>query len=219
MFRKISLVSLLLTCSMSYAAFACDGHKEPETQTMVDCECEEKPNWWKDGWAVTFYSGPFTSQQTGKIFFNFNAQFERSAILALELSKKLGTVLDDRLQFELATGLVKHVGRQHHWEVDAPVFIARWKQFPWNETVRTTFAIGDGVSFASRLPRHEVERRGRDECAKTLNYLMAEITFGHKSLPNWDFVLRYHHRSGVFGLYDGVHDGSNVLAAGIKYKF
>lgn len=219
MFKKLSLFSCLLGAAFASQAFACDGHKKPEPQPMAECECEEKPDWWTDGWALTFYSGPFSSQTTSKIIFDFNAQFERSAILAVELSKKLGSVLDDRLQFELGAGLVKHVGHQHHWEVDIPVLIARWKEFPWNDTVRTTFAIGDGVSFASRIPKHELERRGRNESAKTLNYLMAELTFGHKSLPNWDFVLRYHHRSGVFGLYDGVHDASNVFAAGIKYKF
>ncbi|MCD6073356.1 MAG: hypothetical protein K0Q70_239, partial [Rhodospirillales bacterium] len=28
-----------------------------------------------------------------------------------------------------------------------------------------------------------------------------------------------HHRSGVFGLYDGVSKGSNLVTAGIRYRF
>ncbi|MEB3702668.1 hypothetical protein Bealeia1_01786 [Candidatus Bealeia paramacronuclearis] len=208
--KKLSSLTLAFLFSMTL---------QPLSASEKEITADEKPSWWDEGWALTFYSGPFSSQTTSKIFFDFNAQFEKSAILALAVSKKLGTVFENRLQFELEAGIVKHVGHQHHWELDTPVIVARWMKFPWNETLRTTFAIGDGISFASRKPFHEVERRGDKLSAKTLNYLMAELTFGHKSLPNWDFVLRYHHRSGVFGLFDGVHDASNVFAGGIKYKF
>jgi hypothetical protein len=33
----------------------------------------------------------------------------------------------------------------------------------------------------------------------------------------WSLVTRIHHRSGAWGLFG--HSGSNVLAAGIRYRF
>ena len=221
MIKKLGTLVVMGSLLMSQSLMASEKHKQKPQQNLVEeCPCDhKKPSWWKEGWALTFYSGPMTSQTTHKILFEFNAQFAGSTLLALAVSKKLGSVLDNRLQFELEADLAKYVGPQHNWEFDAPVLVARWTKFPWNDTVRTTFAIGDGISFTSRLPKYEVERRGRDECARTLNYVMSELTFGVKSLPNWDFVLRYHHRSGMFGLFDGVHDASTAFAAGIKYKF
>jgi hypothetical protein len=32
-------------------------------------------------------------------------------------------------------------------------------------------------------------------------------------------VVRVHHRSGVWGLFNGVGRGSNVLVGGVRYRF
>jgi hypothetical protein len=37
--------------------------------------------------------------------------------------------------------------------------------------------------------------------------------------PQWTLFGRVHHRSGVFGLFDGMNGGSNVVGAGIRYTF
>jgi hypothetical protein len=180
--------------------------------------CKEKcRSWWSRGWATTLYAGPLTSQTTSKIF--SDPDFGNSGIVALAGSKELGTVLEKRLGFELETQLVQHFGDQRNFEFNPIVFIARWKQFPWNETMPTTFAIGDGISIASEKPKLEVKRRGSHDTSQTLNYVMAEATFSHPCYRQWAFVLRYHHRSGMFGTFNGVHDASTAFAAGVKYWF
>jgi len=32
-------------------------------------------------------------------------------------------------------------------------------------------------------------------------------------------VIRWHHRSGVYGLFNGIHGGSNVVTGGIRLRF
>ncbi|MBI2707819.1 MAG: hypothetical protein HYX35_05875 [Proteobacteria bacterium] len=180
-------------------------------------KCEPPPSsWWKTGWAATVYSGPLTSQITSRMF--SNADFSHSGILAFGLAKKIGSVLEDRLNFELEAVAVQHFGEQKHFEIVPISIIFRWRSFPWNNTLFTTLAIGDGVSIATQLPNLEARVRGA-KSARTVNYLMAEVTFSLPSCPNWALVGRYHHRSGIFGTYFGVHDASTAFAAGVKYWF
>ncbi len=178
--------------------------------------CHQKLSWWEQGWAGTLYSGPLTSQTSSKIIRDID--FGNSGIVAFAISKELGTFMDKRLGFEVETNVVQHFGDQKHFEFDPIAIIVRWKEFPWNKRLPTTLAIGDGISIATQTPKLEVKRRGNDT-AKVLNYVMAEATFSSPCYPQWAFVLRYHHRSGVFGTFNGVHDASTAFAAGVKYWF
>lgn len=179
--------------------------------------CQQNVCWWKKGWAATLYSGPLTSQNSTQIV--RKADFGDSFIIALAGSKELGEVWKDKLGFELEAQAVQHFGEQKHFELNPIVLIARWKAFPWNQSLPTTFAIGDGLSIATSRPKLEKKRRGHRHSSAALNYLMAETTFALPSCPKWAFVLRYHHRSGVFGTFYGVHDASTVFAAGFKHWF
>jgi hypothetical protein len=179
--------------------------------------CKEKGSWWKKGWATTVYSGPLTSQTSSKIFRHHG--FGGSGIFAITASKEIGDFYEKRLNFELESQAVFHFGKQHHFEWNPIAIIARWRSFPWNKALPTTLAIGDGISIATRKPKLEVKRRGRHDSARTLNYVMAEATFSLPCYTQWAFVLRYHHRSGMFGLFHGVHDASTAFAAGVKYWF
>lgn len=118
--------------------------------------------------------------------------------------------------FEAEAQGLKHWGASSHWEGTAAV-VARWTAFPWNGYLITTVAIGEGVSVASSIPA--VERRKNRPESRVLNYLFFEATFALTSAPEVELVTRLHHRSGVGGLYNGVHDGSNYLGAGLRWRF
>lgn len=187
------------------------------TDILAIRHCKQVPSWWQQGWATTIFSGPLTSQTTSKIF--KDPDFGDSGIVALAVSKELGAFMENRLGFELESQGVQHFGDQKHFELNPIILVARWRAFPWNKTLPTTMAIGDGVSIAMQKPKLEVKRRGDHESSKTLNFVMAEVTLSPPSLPQWAFVLRYHHRSGMFGLFNGVHDASTAFAAGFKYWY
>lgn len=111
---------------------------------------------------------------------------------------------------------------QNHWEFNA-LFTVRWLKFPWDKYIDTSFAVGEGVSYATSVPAVERDLHGEvvgldTKTSEWLNYLMFEATFGLPSYPSWDLIFRIHHRSGVFGLYNGVDGGSNTIAVGLRYN-
>ena len=129
---------------------------------------------------------------------------------------KIGNLFD-WIDFELEGQAVKHLEGQHHWEFNSLV-IARWLRFPWNDIVKTSFAVGEGLSLATNKSVSEEKYHG-EKTDKFLNYLMFEFDFALPHEPSWSLVTRIHHRSGVFGLFGGVHGATNAFSLGIRYHF
>ena len=48
---------------------------------------------------------------------------------------------------------------------------------------------------------------------------MFEFDFFLPDHPRFGLVTRLHHRSGAFGLFDGVHDAANAVGFGLRYRF
>lgn len=165
-------------------------------------------------WYLTLYGGQGADSDLGEML-TFQADFKNVYLLALAVERGLYTY-KDKLRFEVEGIVVKYFGRQENAEFDALV-IARWLDFPWNNHLQTTFAVGDGLSVATEVPEFEKERRNGNT-AQVLNYLMFELTFGLPQLPRWSLITRIHHRSGMFGLFDGVHGAFNSLCFGLRYE-
>jgi hypothetical protein len=168
----------------------------------------------KEDWAVTVYGA---SQLRGDIWSTFYApEFDTSYyFLALAVSRKIYS-FSKHLDLELEGQGVKHFGEQHHGEFNG-LFAFRWLTFPWNKYIDTTIAIGDGLSYATRTPK--IEEEIHKKTSLLLNYLMLEMTFALPETPQWNLVVRLHHRSGIFGFFDGIEGASNALGIGLKYKF
>lgn len=123
------------------------------------------------------------------------------------------------LSWELEMQAVRHSGIQTHPEINGLVSM-RWNRLPWDDHVDTSIAFGSGMSYAFDMP--ELEPRSDmddEESNRLLNYLLVEIDLSPPRAPQWGMVLRLHHRSGVFGLYNGVSGGSNFVGAGLRYAF
>lgn len=123
---------------------------------------------------------------------------------------------EEGLGWEVEGQVVKHFGMQHHWEFNG-CLVARWHPFFWDDFIDTSFAIGEGLSYATEKPELEVAR-GQDT-ARLLNYLLFEFTFALPEYPNVQAIVMMHHRSGAFGLFSGVRGGSNFIGYGFKYIF
>jgi hypothetical protein len=96
-------------------------------------------------------------------------------------------------------------------------FYLRFDGFPWNRFVYTTFAVSTGLHFISELPLGETYPG--DRTSHVLHYFSPEFTLAHPQYKNHELVVRYHHRSGVFGQLNGVRGGSNVIALGYRHRF
>jgi hypothetical protein len=97
----------------------------------------------------------------------------------------------------------------------------RYDGFPWTNYVYTTFGLSMGPDYVTRLPRVE---RGTDALpeanqSRFLNFFSPELTFALPSRPHQEVVLRYMHRSGIFGTFNGVWEGANSLTLGFRMRF
>ena len=123
---------------------------------------------------------------------------------------------NDHLVFELEAQAVQHFGDQTHAEWNA-VFIARWMSFPWNHILPTTFAFGEGLSYATKTPN--IEQQHNEKVSHFLNYLAIEFTFTLPKYKHFHLMTRVHHRSGAYKLFNGVKGASNGVGVGIRYEF
>lgn len=129
-----------------------------------------------------------------------------------------GSTFGDHLMLEGEAGASFRFGNEHLGEAWTGLYV-RYDGFFWNDTVYTTLAVNTGVSLLTDFSDFE---RGRDEHsknAKLLHYMGPELTFSPPDNHNIEFLIRYHHRSGVFGLFDGVISGSTFVSTGFRYRF
>ena len=125
-------------------------------------------------------------------------------------------VYKDKFNLEFEFQLAEHWKHQEYEEVNA-VMIFRWLKFPWDRYLDTSVAFGDGLSYA--FEDSELEDLRHEKTTKFLNYLKLEWAFNMPSYPDWVLFLQIYHRSGMFGTFDGVYGASNLIGAGIKYRF
>jgi hypothetical protein len=147
---------------------------------------------------------------TGELEFKGSHHFVTAAV-----GKELWT-WRDMIRLETEGQVGQHWGDKSHNEFNA-AFIVRWLPFWWDHIVDTSFAVGEGVSYATRTP--SIEEEQHDETSKFLNYLMFDLEFTPPTPSPWSCFVRIHHRSGVDGLFDDVRGASNALAIGLKYTF
>ena len=166
------------------------------------------------GWFLSIYGGQ-VNEDSAKDSLTHNANYVNSYFCAFTAGKKLLNYRGN-IDIEAEGQIVKHWELQDHLEFNA-LFIFRWLPFPWDEYLDTSFAVGEGISYATNDPEIEVENN--DETSKILNYLMFELAFIVPKQPNWSLFVRLHHRSGIFGLINGVHGGSNASGIGFRYTF
>jgi hypothetical protein len=170
-----------------------------------------------DGYFLSLYGGQASDTQFNAIIRGM-VEYKDYYLIAGTLSKEL-MVYKDRVGIEVEGQVVKHIEGQEHWEFN-PVLTLRWLPFPWDNKIDTSFAWGNGLSYATEEPRFEIEESSRtDETSQWLYYFMMEMAFVLPEVSNWSIFSRIHHRSSVFGIIDGLFTGSNFVTFGVRYYF
>jgi hypothetical protein len=144
-------------------------------------------------------------------------RFRGSYLIGLGLTKEFEQS-PPHVGWELEGQLVQHIGEQDHLEVDFSIN-ARWKTFPWDTTLDTSLALGSGLSYATEVPRSEARANSETGSTRLLHYVLAEVAVAMTAESPWSVFARVHHRSGIWGLFDGVGRASNSLALGVRYRF
>ena len=150
-------------------------------------------------------------------------------VLGASYSHRFGTVnellgggglghLGDDFTIEGEIGTSVRFGDESLGEGWAALYV-RYDGLPWNDTVYTTIGVNTGLSYLTDISEFERGRDSEGKASELLHYMGPELTFADPENKNLELVLRYHHRSGVFGLFDGVVSGSTFLSAGIRIRF
>ena len=164
---------------------------------------------------LLFYGGKFNDVTLHKILFRQQTEYRQSYVWVAGLNYKLGKFFGP-VTVETEGLLAKHTGLQDNWEADVLMVIRG--QWVWANRFSFSIAIGDGFSLASEVPA--LEKKENPGTSVLLQFLMFEFDFGFPGIAGWPrFMMRVHHRSGVFGLHCPDTCGSNIITYGIKIAF
>lgn len=92
----------------------------------------------------------------------------------------------------------------------------RWVDFPWNPCLRTSFAIGLGLSYSSKLYLNDIKYHPNEDRSYLKFDLPIQFTFALPSHPNEELVCYLAHHSGGFGIFD--KGGVNSVGIGLRFK-
>lgn len=165
-------------------------------------------------WFVSFYGGIYSDTSLIENLY-FKSAIENSYINVISLGREL-SVYEEKIAVEIEGQLGFHHGAQNHQEMNCAI-ILRWLSFPWDHYVDTSFAIGNGISYATVAPDIEIENAVNGNTNQWLYYMMVEWAF--TALSQWEFFWRIHHRSGIYGLMADDDAGSNFIGFGIRFRY
>ena len=168
--------------------------------------------------AITVYGGLVSDNSMTKLLLTpWDSEVEGDIPwLGISASQRLWS-LGHGFTVELEAGTGYRFGSEKTGEVWSALFL-RYDDFPWNDHIYTTLAASTGVNLASRISPLE-RGKGGENTSKLLHYLAPEVTFADPRDKDLELVIRLHHRSGVFGLFDGASSGSNIATIGIRRHF
>ena len=182
------------------------------------------PDWHPHPWAVTAWGGQMIDADFGPTFL-FDGRMRPEGLLGVGLQKRIKRA--GPLAIELEADLFSHIAdkqqggayNQSQPNADLPsqsfgegilgIGARLWVQ-PW-----LSFSVVEGISFYTDVSLYE--KTFREKSSQLLNYLGFEVEAAVS--PDLSLVGRIHHRSGVFGLFDGVSGGSNGYLLGLRYRW
>ena len=182
------------------------------------------PDWHPQPWAVTAWGGQMIDADFGPTFL-FDGRMRPEGLLGVGLQKRIKRA--GPLAIELEADLFRHIADQQQGgaynqsqpNADIPsqsfgegilgIGARLWVQ-PW-----LSISVVEGISFYTDVSLYE--KTFREKSSQLLNYLGFEVEAAVS--PDLSLVGRIHHRSGAFGLFDGVSGGSNGYLLGLRYRW
>ncbi|HGY5545551.1 MAG TPA: DUF3769 domain-containing protein [Prochlorococcus sp.] len=182
------------------------------------------PEWHPNPWAVTAWGGQMIDSNFGDTFL-FNGRIRPEYLLGLGIQKRIHRAGPFALELE-ADFFGHHANKQAGGEFNQSVPFADtptqsfgegvlgigarlWVQ-PW-----LSFGVIEGISFNTANSNYE--RTYRENYSQLLNYLGFEVEATVSE--QLSLVGRIHHRSGAFGTYNDVKEGSNAYLLGLRYRW
>ncbi|MES2141625.1 MAG: hypothetical protein V4471_01885 [Pseudomonadota bacterium] len=177
-------------------------------------------------WGILVYHSWMTSNNIGAVLTWQNVHLKYGTLNSIDLAYQLAPQNPLRHFFQPLVSTVEVAGNFSQrrdpngliYEFD-PYLNFRWKSFPWDNIITTTFSIGDGLSYATGLPLREEHDSTNNNAKHLLNFLVLEASFAAPKHPDLQFVVRVNHRCGAWGLFGAGNLSSNAVGVGIRYLF
>jgi hypothetical protein len=182
------------------------------------------PNWHPYPWAATLWGGQMISAQFDDTFI-FKGDLRPDYLLGIGLNRRLLRAGPLALEIDM-NALLHREGAQPGGGFNQATPFAvtptqTFGEFTWGLGLRAwlqpwlSLGFVEGISLYTSPSNYE--KTFRKNFATLLNYLGFEV----EALvsPQWSVVGRIHHRSGAFGTYSGVKEGSNAYLLGLRYRF
>lgn len=167
----------------------------------------------EEPWYVSFYAGQ-SNHKKYIDYFKLAAAPENSFIFTLAGGRTIYRI-NRFLTIDAEGFIAQHSGRQTNQETGIALILR--SRFNISENINLGIAAGDGLSYASTTPK--VETDNSETTSRLLNLLLTEAAVGLKK-EKIDIFFRIHHRSGIFGLVNGIEKGgSNFHTLGVRYYF
>lgn len=203
----LALVALIMTHLMQAPA---EPGEAVEERNVAQSQFGHNP-------FVKIFRGPHVPKKLSEITIRNPLEWKQTKerIGVVATGTKIRDVFSGALTFEWESLYAQHWGTSEFHELGGAIY-ARWNRFPWNNYIKTTFAVGMGPSITSEAAPYEPNNGTRSRVLMQLNF---EINLYSPADPRWALLFRIQHRSGVFNLINSVRGGSNFLTIGIRRQF
>ncbi len=167
-----------------------------------------------DDWqrAATLFAGTMTAGTWHEALSPPDVEFADSHLIGGVLSwdRPIGA---SAWRFGAELQLMGHFGRQGHFEIVLPL-VLRYE--PRRARNIKSVGAGIGLSHATKVPQVEVDRSGASQ--RNFVYWMADLEFSRADPDDSSVLIRLHHRSDGYGLFE-VNSGSTGLLVGLRQQF
>ena len=194
----------------------------------------EREVWFREAWNVRLNAGYATDNDLGQIVSGgIEVDSSNQSLIGLDIGRPL---VDDwrdwPIDFAWRVGVQRYLdhGAGASGFAQTAYLKMYWRPFPWERFVSTRIGVGEGVSYAWRVPEEEREWAADhgEDTHRLLNYLDVSVDLNvgdvirNESARACTLGLVISHRSGVFGLVDifgNVNNGSNFNTAALECGF
>jgi hypothetical protein len=144
-------------------------------------------------------------------------------IYVLTASKQLGEFefnvggcsFHPQLELPLTLEIVNESGRDPFLDYNAALML-RWVDFPWNKYVKTSFSMGLGLSYSSKIYQVDKDRHPDDDRSHLKFNWPIQMSLALPNHPDHELLLFILHQSGGHVFDDG---GVNSVGFGYRTSF
>jgi len=126
-----------------------------------------------------------------------------------------GCTFHPQLELPLTLEVVDENGRDPFLDYNASLML-RWVDFPWNKYVKTSFSMGLGLSYSSKIYLIDKERHPGDDRSHLKFNWPIQMSLAHPDHPDHELLLFILHQSGGHVFDEG---GVNSIGFGYRTSF